>query len=366
MLKKFADGGCPAKEKYEKYLAAKSVFTMAFDTAKMEEAVLQTIDDGVIIRMERVAIFPKMVMKKALITLVGRKFAVRVIKIENDIVYVSHVDALYGDGSMKAKVEGNIRIMLGVIATKLEPFKGELRKKAEDEVRAKGEKSAAMSEKQFQARVYVKYTELMNQKKDELGLKRCFVKATIMEVTATKVIVNIFDLDIYGIINKSNWCVGAKNLDLPSIVKIGDTVEVEVLYSTNVDGDGETLRAAWECSRRNVVEKEENAAFEEATRYYGVKDVVPVIATALHYGGASPYWNGIIKGTELGIRCKCRRGLNIEKGKTYLVRIYSIDKEKCAFFGDVQGVYNPGAHIAGIETRGRSGQMKMNKKSATN
>lgn len=361
MLKKFAEGSCPALEKYEKCLAAKTVFTMAFDMAKMDEGVLQTIDDGVVVRMEREAIFPKAVTKRSIVTLVGRKFAVRVLKIADGIVYVSHVDALYGDGTLKAKTEGYIRVLIGKIATGLEPYREELRKQAEKEVRQGNDKGADMSEQKFQTRVYARYSELANKKKDELDLKRCFVKATVMEVSQKKVIINIFDLDIYGVVNRNNWSAGARNLDLTSIVKIGETVDVEVLYATNVDGEGEILRAAWECSRRNVTEKEESRAFEEACRYYGVKDIIPVVANQLHYGVALPYWTGTIKGTDIGIRCKCRKGINIEKGKTYLVRIYSIDKEKCAFFGETHGIYNPGAHIAGIETRGRSGQTKMKK-----
>ena len=258
---------------------------------------------------------------------IGRHYTCEVVGIEGDVITVSHTKALYGDGSPKEKAVRRIRAVSAEVLRKMKPHTEELMKRAEastaEYIKKRKEDGAAYTESAIKNITIQRYHDLYEKKKDELGIERCIVPATVEEVQVYRVVLNLFNLDIMGVCSRASWSRGNKNVDLREQVHVGDVVDVEVL-SFNPEAKTSNIRVqgVWICSRKNVADRMDEKSFQRATLPYEVGSTVQVICERLGSGNGVKRWIGHIKGTDIKVAAKYgARNIGVFVGGTYVVRI---------------------------------------------
>ena len=258
---------------------------------------------------------------------IGRHYTCEVIGIDGDVVTVSHTKALYGDGSTKEKAVRRIRAVSAEVLRKMKPHTEELMKRAEastaEYIEKRKAEGASYTESAIKNITIQRYHELYEKKKDELGIERCIVPATVEEVQVYRVVLNLFNLDIMGVCSRASWSRGNKNVDLREQVHVGDVVDVEVL-SFNPEAKTSNIRVqgVWICSRKNVADRMDEKSFQRATLPYEVGSTVQVICERLGSGNGVKRWIGHIKGTDIKVAAKYgARNIGVFVGGTYVVRI---------------------------------------------
>ena len=237
---------------------------------------------------------------------IGRHFTCEVSKITDSVIEVSHIKALFGDGSTKEKAVRRMRAVTGEALRKMKPFIPELRQKAAEWTKAyiagQKEAGATYSEQAMKNITERRYHLLYEQKKDEAGVERCIVPATVEDVRRYQVVLNIFNLDII--------------------------VEVEVLsFNPNGKSSNTHIPGVWICSRKSVSDRMDEKNFLTAVTPYAPGCTVQVICEKLGFN-TTRRWIGHIKGTDVKVAAKYGpRNIGVFVGGTYVVQITGVSEE---------------------------------------
>lgn len=278
---------------------------------------------------------------------IGRHFTAIVTDISEsgDVITASRVRAVVGDGSLRGRTNSRIRVLCNEVNRNMAPYLDELREKAKADAEKHNQKQRAdghqLHEVQIRRYETLRYEELYEQKKLEIGVKRCIVPATVEKVQGSVAVLNIFDLDIVGICSHYNWDKRMKAGPFREQVRPGDVVMVEVLYHADKEAYQGTnkIENAWVCSRKNLLELVEAGQFQDVVKRYPVKSTVQVICDRLvpskgEYEQSVERWAGHIVDTD--IRVFVRYGkfpFVITEGKTYGVQIIGADAERGELVG---------------------------------
>lgn len=279
---------------------------------------------------------------------IGRHFTCEVSKITDSVIEVSHIKALFGDGSTKEKAVRRMRAVTGEALRKMKPFIPELRQKAAEWTKAyvagQKEAGATYSEQAMKNITERRYHLLYEQKKDEAGVERCIVPATVEDVRRYQVVLNIFNLDIMGTCSRASWARGRQALDLRDQVHVGDIVEVEVLsFNPNGKSSNTRIPGVWICSRKSVSDRMDEKNFLTAVTPYAPGCTVQVICEKLGFN-TTRRWIGHIKGTDVKVAAKYGpRNIGVFVGGTYVVQITGVSENRLMLDGRTKGfVMNSG------------------------
>lgn len=296
---------------------------------------------------------------------IGRHFVAAVTDIKDGVIYVSRVKAVIGDGSVRDRANRRIRTLINEMQRLITPHLEALRAQAEKEgkeyeesFRAKGQ---SLRDGQLQTFIKNRYDELVEKKKDELGVQRCIVPAVVESVRGKRVILNIFNLEIVGVCRQDNWSRKPKTVRLEEQTHPGDEVEVEVLY--HIDPKlikDPTLNSGWVVSRRNIMDRNDVGSFQNKVKDCPVGSTVQVVCENFltNTAGLNGYtrWYGHIKETDIRVFVRYgNRRVGVSKGGIYAVEIQNVNEARLQLEGKALGfVYNDGEGGAYIPKRVRN------------
>lgn len=279
---------------------------------------------------------------------IGRHFVAAVTGIDGNTVYVSRVKAVIGDGSVRDRANRRIRTMINEMQRALTPHLEALRAQAEadgkeyeESFRAKGQ---SLRDGQLQTFVKNRYDELVEKKKNEVGVQRCIVPAVVESVKGKRVILNLFNLEIVGVCRQDNWSRKPRTVRLEEQAHPGDEVEVEVLY--HVDPKlikDPTINTGWVVSRRNTMDRNDVSSFQSKVKNYPIGSTVQVVCENFltNTAGLNGYtrWYGHIKGTDVRVFVRFgNRRVGINKGGVYVVEIQRMNEARLQLEGKALGV----------------------------
>lgn len=262
--------------------------------------------------------------------------------IVDGVITVSHTKAMYGNGTLKERAIGRIRAITGESLRKMKPHIPGLRKAAEEwaneYVESRKKAGKTYTEDAKKTLTIRRYYELYEQKKEAEGVARCIVPATVEDVHASRIILNLFNLDIMGTCSRANWNGSWRELDLREHVRTGDVIEVEVLsYDTEANLGNSKIPGAWICSRKTISKKMDALSFQQSAAPYPVGSTVQVICDKEGYG-TTRRWLGHIRGTNVPVSVKYGpRAIGVNAGMTYIVRINEVSEERQLIEGKTLG-----------------------------
>lgn len=285
---------------------------------------------------------------------IGRRFVAAVTAVNDDgTIYVSRVKAVIGDGSVRDRANRRIRTMINEMQRAITPHLESLRAQAEQEgkdyeesFKAKGQ---SLRNGQLQTFIKNRYDELVEKKKNELGIQRCIVPAVVESVKGKRVVLNLFNLEIVGVCRQDNWSRKPRTVRLEEQAHPGDEVEVEVLY--HVDPKlikDPTINTGWVVSRKNIMDDSDVGTFQSKVKDYPIGSTVQVVCenTLPNTAGLNGYtrWYGHIKETDIRVFVKFgNRRVGISKGGIYAVEIKNVNESRLQLEGKAIGfVYDDG------------------------
>lgn len=293
---------------------------------------------------------------------IGRHFTAEVTEVDEKTgkITVSRIKAIIGDGSARDRANRRIRQLVGAISRQMAPLSDGLHKQAEAEAKAyalkyKNERGRELHEKKLTAFVNNRYAELFEQKKDEIKVNRCIVPATVEGVQSNRIILNLFNLDIVGIVSRANWSTKSQ-IPLAEQAKVGDVVDVEVLYHADVKYTRDPkLQSGWVCSRKNLVKESVDSNWKRIAEGY-LKSSIEVVCDRVFQSTAGlegvTSWIGHIKGTEFKVFSRFSFGrIAISKGASYLVHITGLDENRMNLLGKTIGYVFPDGKGTYVPTR---------------
>jgi len=279
---------------------------------------------------------------------IGRHFVAAVTDIKDNVIYVSRVKAVIGDGSVRDRASRRIRTMVNEMQRALTPHLESLRAQAEadgkeyeESFRTKGQ---SLREGQRQIFVKKRYDELVEKKKNEIGVQRCVVPAVVESVKGKRVILNLFNLEIVGVCRQDNWSRMPRTVRLEEQAHPGDEVEVEVLYHCDPKLIKDpTINNGWVVSRKNIMDRSDAASFQSKIKGYPIGSTVQVVCENFltNTAGLNGYtrWYGHIKGTDIRVFVRFgSRRVGINKGGVYVVEIQKTNEARLQLEGKAIGV----------------------------